>query len=725
MIIAKLIRRLADKNLMFLFFLNAVFFWLSFTALRIFLIFANGFNHSLGLAGGLAVLFYGLIEDLIFVLPFFFALVLVSLAIGPRGLNLVGFKFWYVFICAFELLFLFAYFVDILFFSLAGSHAHLWTFNYLFQLKYFFSSIGGFLSFYSLLVFGLLFLLFIVVNYCLVVSLKNAGRFKPKLLGLFFSFILFLILNQTNQALVINDVLAEDLSNNLFVYIASTKDYYHCVAEAVTGNASGLQSAVFNNPLLRPESLPGGEVYLDDQYPLVKASPHVFCALNKEQAECRLDNDQDGYLLVQDCDDTNPQIHPGAFDQLNNGVDENCNGLDDAKPNVILIVLESFGAEYTQLNESADPEITPNFNSLLGQSLNFKNFYSNGVDTISSIASSLCSVYPYPDPASNEIYESGLDLLCLPNILQQFGYQTLEMQAGDLDFLNKPALFKKLGFQQFSGKKQFGNQDENKWGITDRQLFSEITKKLDQPADQPFFLTVYSLAVHHPFDLPEDDIVQQYVQDDFGNKILNLLHYTDQALGEFFEQNKNKDWFKNSIVLITADNGQPLGQRRIFNKGNFNHVFEENVWVPLVILGRPDLNGQRDTISSHIDITPTILDLLGIDVLNHFIGQSLIKPNLAYADSFVYSMSKFGKCMMALRQGDYKFISDLRQTYQFFYNLNSDRDEKHDLSGSMTDQLAGFKDKVFQTYLGTMHLFLQNRFWSSHYQQLMEQAIKN
>src|SRR3989338_3848406 len=145
MIIAKLIRRLADKNLMFLFFLNAVFFWLSFTALRIFLIFANGFNYCLGLGGGLVVLFYGLIEDLIFVLPFFFALVLVSLAIGPRGMNLVGFKFWYVFICAFELLFLFAYFVDILFFSLAGSHAHLWTFNYLFQLKYFFSSIGGFI----------------------------------------------------------------------------------------------------------------------------------------------------------------------------------------------------------------------------------------------------------------------------------------------------------------------------------------------------------------------------------------------------------------------------------------------------------------------------------------------------------------------------------------------------------------------------------------------------
>lgn len=57
------------------------------------------------------------------------------------------------------------------------------------------------------------------------------------------------------------------------------------------------------------------------------AAPVDACTENSQAPEC-LDADKDGYVAAKDCDDNNPEIHPGAFEQCD-GVDNNCNGAVD------------------------------------------------------------------------------------------------------------------------------------------------------------------------------------------------------------------------------------------------------------------------------------------------------------------------------------------------------------------------------------------------------------
>jgi glucan phosphoethanolaminetransferase (alkaline phosphatase superfamily) len=61
-------------------------------------------------------------------------------------------------------------------------------------------------------------------------------------------------------------------------------------------------------------------------------------------------------------------------------------------PNICLILLESFGQEYTQLNKSNRPSYTPFLDSLMNQSLNFTNAYANGLRSIDAVASCIAGI---------------------------------------------------------------------------------------------------------------------------------------------------------------------------------------------------------------------------------------------------------------------------------------------------------------------------------------------
>ena len=91
-------------------------------------------------------------------------------------------------------------------------------------------------------------------------------------------------------------------------------------------------------------------------------------------------------------------------------------------------------------------------------------------------------------------------------------------------------------------------------------------------------------------------------------------------MGQLLNYLKNADILDNTIVIVTADHGDMLGERGLWYKMTF---FEHSARVPLIMAGPGVVPGQAANPCSLVDILPTMLDIAA--------SQGAAKPELGDA----------------------------------------------------------------------------------------------
>ena len=105
---------------------------------------------------------------------------------------------------------------------------------------------------------------------------------------------------------------------------------------------------------------------------------------------------------------------------------------------------------------------------------------------------------------------------------------------------------------------------------------------------------------------------------------LQSVHYTDKAIGEFIDGLKKDGLYDNSLILIWGDHGSFTGITPALGRPNILPALN-NSQVPMILLAPgTNLKGTTNIPASHLDIYPTITNLLGIVPPKSILGQDLL-----------------------------------------------------------------------------------------------------
>ncbi|MEM9068181.1 MAG: LTA synthase family protein [Myxococcota bacterium] len=295
------------------------------------------------------------------------------------------------------------------------------------------------------------------------------------------------------------------------------------------------------------------------------------------------------------------------------------------RKNVVLILMESIRSHETRAGRG-DQSVTPHLDRLADEGLSFVNNYAIGHQTVRGEAAILCSVYTHFGGAPIYVRYPSTRMACLPEILRDRGWTTHWISSFRRDYFNKEVFLTGHGVQQMHDMREVPDVRRRLgWGPSDEEMVEYAIRTLDQ-SQRPFFAEIMTLSNHDPFNhgypiaRPESDAADSRKYRDY----LHGVHYTDEAVGHFFELARRKPWFRDTIFIVTADHGArvfPASLDRERDPVREVEIFHRS---PLIFLGADVPSGEREFVASQVDIAPTVLELLDVRTDHAFMGRSLL-----------------------------------------------------------------------------------------------------
>ena len=159
------------------------------------------------------------------------------------------------------------------------------------------------------------------------------------------------------------------------------------------------------------------------------------------------------------------------------------------------------------------------------------------------------------------------------------------------------------------------------------------------------------------------------------------VSYVDHQIGRFLEALSARDLDGNTLVVFTADHGESLGERRFI--GHVKSLGDEVLRVPLVFRLPPGLGGagalarRKGELVGHVDVVPTLLDLLGLPPLPGQQGRSLLGTSGAGPILAETHPPDAPRHLVALRDEALKLVYDASDDRFVFYDLAADPEEEN------------------------------------------------
>lgn len=216
--------------------------------------------------------------------------------------------------------------------------------------------------------------------------------------------------------------------------------------------------------------------------------------------------------------------------------------------------------------------------------------------------------------------------------------------------------------------------------------------------DKPFLWdTKYQPGILNYEQITESDMRQAMAY------YYGAITQIDDGVGEIIALLKDKGLYDDTMIIFTADHGDYLGQHHMLLK--CNHMYDSLAKIPLLIKYPGGQTGTDSRLSENIDIMPTVLEALGIEIPSSVQGQSLISGKIK---DYAFSEGQYGSdkepCMgYMIRTEKYKLLVRGTLSDGMLFDLTKDPYEKENVfhNPAYADALNEMKGHLIQTMLFT------------------------
>ena len=271
--------------------------------------------------------------------------------------------------------------------------------------------------------------------------------------------------------------------------------------------------------------------------------------------------------------------------------------LNTQMPNIILILLEGCGGEFTEIGGRKD--VTPNLNRLAQEGVYFTNCYGNSWRTDRG---TVCTWSGYPSFPTMSVMKIPSKSRTMPNIAktlrEERGYNTFYLYGGDINFTNMRSYLISGGFEKLMWKENYTSKEQktSQWGVCDEITFNSLFD-LSQRQESPFIIGYSTLSSHAPWDVPIRKL---------DNDILNAFYYLDTCLGDFIERFRKTKVWDNTLVILLPDHGIPYKDIDECHP-LMNHI-------PMIWIGGAVKEPRRiEQVCNQTDLPATLLGQLGMN----------------------------------------------------------------------------------------------------------------
>lgn len=347
--------------------------------------------------------------------------------------------------------------------------------------------------------------------------------------------------------------------------------------------------------------------------------------------------------------------------------------------NVVFIIQEG-NCAVNLAHEGSTKGLLPHLDRLITEGLYFENTYSTSTHTSYGIYSTITSMPPYMHLHPLEDgYRQNLNTVF--NQVQSSGRMNTHFFITHEPKFDHVGGFVILqGFGNFMSRDDYDYKVDKVWGVDDHIMFDAVIEKLDEEYSEgkPFAAVCLTCSNHKPYDPPTVEGFTPTACDSEGHAI----QYADWAMNRFLEMCRSKEWFHETLFVITADHGHAIT--------NDYAVSESCFHIPLLFYSPAHITPEvRSDLVSQMDIVPTAMSMLGIEFDNHTFGIDIMGGSTRRMIP-----STTGQCIIA-RDNNWLYISDINYGIDYLYDLsNKGEDRYHNVASSHSDIVATMDEYV-------------------------------